>query len=95
MTRSWLRRAGEAAALALTHPVPTGPPADVTQRCGISLLQRLHKQQPHLSPARITKPVSSVSSVRPSLIRHVFIPSPPSGFHRFVPIRWGEWDYLE
>lgn len=27
MTRSWLRRAGEAAALALTHLIPTGPPA--------------------------------------------------------------------
>lgn len=26
MTRSWLRRAGEAAALALTHLIPTGPP---------------------------------------------------------------------
>lgn len=26
MTRSWLRRAGEATALALTHLIPTGPP---------------------------------------------------------------------
>lgn len=26
MTRLWLRRAGEAAALALTHLIPTGPP---------------------------------------------------------------------
>lgn len=26
MTRSWLRRTGEAAALALTHLIPTGPP---------------------------------------------------------------------
>lgn len=26
MTRSWLRRAGEAAALALTHLIPTRPP---------------------------------------------------------------------
>lgn len=38
MTRSWLRRAGEAAALALTHLIPTGPPAWRHSACAVAFL---------------------------------------------------------
>jgi hypothetical protein len=51
MTRSWLRRAGEAAALALTHLIPTRPPGwRHSAGCGISLLQ-LHLQAGALKPS--------------------------------------------
>lgn len=38
MTRSWLRRAGEAAALALTHLIPTGPPGWRHSACAVAFL---------------------------------------------------------
>lgn len=38
MTRSWLRRAGEAAALALTHLIPTGPPGWRHSACTVAFL---------------------------------------------------------
>lgn len=38
MTRSWLRRAGEAAALALTHLIPTGPPGWRHSVCAVAFL---------------------------------------------------------
>lgn len=78
------------------HPHGASWLTSLSARCGISLLQLLHEQQPHLSPARIRKPVH-LSFIHPSVFnyRHAFIPSPVSVFHRFVPIRWGMWDYLE
>lgn len=38
MTRSWLRRAGEAAALPLTHLIPTGPPGWRHSACTVAFL---------------------------------------------------------
>lgn len=77
------------------HPHGASWLTSLSTRCGISLLQLLREQQPHLSLACFRKTVHLSSGHLFSMTDTSLFPFPSLFFYRFVPIRWGMWDYLK